>query len=128
MLNKPSAVIFAKNLAKLVSFYEQLVPMTVLHSYQDYTVLDSQTMQLVIHAIPPQFAEQLDITEPPELRTNMPIKLCIPVASLATARATAANVGGQLYAPEQEWQAGSFRACDGYDPEGNIIQFRETVL
>jgi hypothetical protein len=28
---------------------------------------------------------------------------------------------------EKEFEARGFRACDGYDPEGNVVQLREDV-
>jgi hypothetical protein len=31
----------------------------------------------------------------------------------------------QVHATEKEWSARGFRACDGYDPEGNVFQVRE---
>ena len=35
---------------------------------------------------------------------------------------------GALYPSHKEWDARGFRACDGYDPEGNIVQLRKSVL
>jgi predicted enzyme related to lactoylglutathione lyase len=124
---KPSALIFAKNIARLAKFYEEIVPMSVILTDEGHIVLDSETMQLVIHAIPKPIADSFTITEPPELRDDMPIKPCIPVAMIAVAREKARALGGDLHAPEQEWEAPGFRACDGYDPEGNVIQFRESA-
>jgi len=99
--------------------------MSVVHSDPDHTVLDADAMQLVIHAIPAAVAEAISITDPPEIREGMPIKLCLPVASIATARAKAVQFGGRLGSAQDEWQGRNFRACDGYDPEGNVVQFRE---
>jgi len=50
------------------------------------------------------------------------------VASLAEARAEAPSLGGALYPSDREWEGKGFRACDGYDPEGNILQLRESAL
>ena len=40
-------------------------------------------------------------------------------------RGQALALGGQLFAPKREWEARGFRACDGIDPEGNVIQLRQ---
>jgi hypothetical protein len=125
---KPSFVIFAKNVAKLAKFYEIVVPMDAILTDESHVVLDSDTLQLVIHAIPQPIADSFDIAEPPVIRGELPIKPCIPVASLATVRENAAMLGGGLHAPEQEWENPFFRACDGFDPEGNVIQFRENPV
>jgi hypothetical protein len=61
----------------------------------------------------------------PALREDSYWKLALPVASIAAARTIASLLGGGLKSPEQEWEARGFRACDGYDPEGNVIQVRE---
>ena len=45
--------------------------------------------------------------------------------SLAEARARAPALGGRLAPAGKEWAARGFRACDGVDPEGNVVQFRE---
>ncbi|HEY5307962.1 MAG TPA: VOC family protein [Casimicrobiaceae bacterium] len=122
---KPSAVVFAKDVAKVATFYAELISMSIVHTDPDHIVLDSDAMQLVIHAIPAAVADAIGITEPPEVREGMPIKLCLPVASIAAARARAAQLGGNVDSAQDEWQGRKFRACDGYDPEGNVVQFRE---
>lgn len=124
---KPSAVVFAKNLRRVARFYEEVVSMSIVHTDQDHIVLDSEPMQLVVHSIPKQIADGIKILEPPEVREGMPIKLCLPVTSIAHARDKAAALGGKLDSKQDEWQARGFRACDGHDPEGNVVQFRESV-
>jgi predicted enzyme related to lactoylglutathione lyase len=61
------------------------------------------------------------------VRHDSYLKVCLPVASLAEARARAEALGGRLYPAQQEWQARGFRACDGHDPEGNVFQLRESA-
>jgi predicted enzyme related to lactoylglutathione lyase len=53
--------------------------------------------------------------------------LCLPVVSIAAARSLAVAHGGAIKSPQHEWEARGFRACDGYDPEGNVIQVRESA-
>jgi predicted enzyme related to lactoylglutathione lyase len=125
---KPSAVVFAKHIQKVARFYEEVVPMTVAHIDRDRIVLDTDGMQLVVHGIPKHIADQLFLTDPPQVRVGMPIKLCIPVSSIAEARLRAAKFGGKLDAKEDEWNAAGFVACDGHDPEGNVVQFRQLAL
>jgi hypothetical protein len=36
-----------------------------------------------------------------------------------------AGAGGELNPPDKEFAARGFRACDGHDPEGNVLQLRE---
>ncbi|WP_326535888.1 VOC family protein [Pseudorhodoferax sp.] len=124
---KPSCVVFAKDVAALAHFYREVVDMAVVHADADHTVLDQEGFQLVVHGIPPAIAAQIEITRPPYVREDTPIKLCLPVARIADARSKAAQLGGQVQPPSAEWQARGFRACDGHDPEGNVFQVRESL-
>jgi predicted enzyme related to lactoylglutathione lyase len=124
---KPSVVVFAKDVMKLAHFYQQVAEMTAVHQDKDHVVLDREGFQVVIHGIPNKIAAQIQITEPPKVRENTPIKLCLPVTSIDHARTKAAELGGNVNPKAKEWQARGFRACDGYDPEGNVFQVRENA-
>lgn len=124
-LPKPGAVIFAKDIRKLAAFYEQLISLSITHAEPDHIVLESDTLQLVIHGIPKQVADAIHIATPPAVREETPIKLFFPVSSIADARRQAPALGGQVGPEKKEWEARGFRACDGYDPEGNVFQIRQ---
>lgn len=124
---KPGAVVFAKGLERVAKFYEQLLSLSVAHAGSDHVILESEHLELVIHAIPSHIASSITIAEPPEVRGETPIKLFFPVVSLADARLAAARLGGQLNPSQREWAGNGFRACDGYDPEGNVFQLRQNV-
>lgn len=119
------AVIFAKDLQRVATFYEKLLGLPAVHSESDHVVLASAQCEFVIHAIPKTIADTLTIAVPPERRTETPIKLYFFVASIAEARLKAAALGGELNSPKSEWDALGFRACDVHDPEGNVLQLRE---
>jgi catechol 2,3-dioxygenase-like lactoylglutathione lyase family enzyme len=123
---KPSAVVFAKDVAKLALFYREVLGMKEVHGDKSHVVLDEGQFQLVLHGIPEEIAATFEITQPPEIREDMPIKLCLPVNSIEGARTRAARLGGKVGPKSKEWQARGFRACDGYDPEGNVFQVRES--
>ncbi len=122
---KPGMVIFAKDVARVARFYERVFALAVTHAEGGDIVLESEVVQLVVHSIPARIARGITITSPPELREDTALKVFLPVARIAAARALAAECGGHLGPPEREWSARGFRACDGYDPEGNVIQARE---
>jgi hypothetical protein len=122
---KPSAVVFAKNVAKLARFYGAVAEMVEVHNDKDHVVLDEEAFQLVIHGIPKRIAATIEISEPPEVREDTPIKVCLPVSSIEHARLNAAELGGRVGPKGKEWRARGFRACDGWDPEGNVFQVRE---
>ncbi|RVU43720.1 VOC family protein [Rubrivivax rivuli] len=123
----PSAVVFAKDVPRLASFYAHVIGMTEVASDDHHVVLGAEGFQLVVHGIPAAIARQIEITSPPELREDTALKICLPVESIAAARAQAAALGGGVKAPRAEWTARGFRACDGHDPEGNVFQVREAA-
>lgn len=122
------AVVFAKDIVRVARFYEELFSIPAVHSERDHIVLESSQCQLVVHAIPKKIADSIEISIPPARRTETPIKLFFFVASLAEARAKAIALGGGLGPAKSEWEARGFRACDGHDPEGNVLQVREIAL
>ena len=123
--SKPGAVIFVKDLQRVAKFYEKLLSLSVIQVEGDHVVLESEAIQLVLHAIPAHIVESISISAPPEVREETPIKLFFPVASIDQARASAPMLGGQVGSVEREWEFSGIRACDGYDPEGNVFQLRQ---
>src|SRR5258708_37395344 len=98
-----------------------MASMSIAYSGDDRVVLDSEHFQLVVHAIP----QSIEVSDPPKIRENASIKLFLPEVSIADAREMARTLAGMLGPKANEWGADGFRACDGYDPEGNVIQVRE---
>ena len=121
------AVVYAKDLQKTSAFYEHAIGLTVAQRKPDYTQLRCEGFDLVVHAIPASIAATFEIADPPERREDSAIKLSLPVASIAVARAAAPRHGGKIDAPEREWEFGGMRLCDGHDPEGNVIQVRQAA-
>lgn len=112
-------------MTRLSTFYSDVAGLALTHEERDHVVLESATFQLVIHAIPAEVAAAITISTPPERRTETPIKLTFPVISIDAARAVAGRLGGELDPPERVWEYQGCRVCDGHDPEGNVVQFRE---
>lgn len=115
--------IYAKDLGRVAAFYERVLGMSRLTDTEEIVVLESQTVQLVVHAIPPQFASAIEISSPPRPRENTALKFFFTVPNIAALHDAATALGGQVY-PDR-WQGPGFSACNACDPEGNIFQLRE---
>jgi hypothetical protein len=124
---KPSVVVFVVDVPGMSRFYREVASMTVVEDEEDHVVLEIAGLQLVIHALRGEPRPSRDSRGHVLRREDSYLKICLPVASLARARAKAAELGGFLGPPDQEWQARGFRACDGHDPEGNVLQLRENA-
>lgn len=116
------AVIYAKHLGLLTDFYRALLVAEVLHADDEYAVLQSPDIQLVVHAIPQHIASTFEISVPPAPREEAATKLFFTVPSLAWARDVVSRLGGVVQG--QPWQGPGFSACDALDPEGNVFQVR----
>jgi predicted enzyme related to lactoylglutathione lyase len=119
------AVLYAKNLTRIAAFYQAVAGLSVEHAKAGYVALVSPSFQLVVLKMPEHIAASVVIENPPERRTDTPIKLVFPIASIATARTIAPQHGGELFAPDREWEFQEAIVCDGVDPEGNVVQFRQ---
>lgn len=124
---KPSVVLFVDDVQRMTQFYKELARMAVVHDASDHAVLELDGIQLVIHALPPRPREQPTTSHPVTVRQDSHWKLCLPVGSIADARAIATTLGGSIKSPEHEWEARGFRACDGHDSEGNVLQVRQSA-
>lgn len=127
MTNPPTfgALIYAKNLERLAGFYRRLLALAIIQADLDHVVLGTAGFELIIHAIPADIAGAINISTPPQVREETPIKLLLPIADLSQARTTAVQLGGHLASADREWQSGPWRVCDGHDPEGNVFQLRQ---
>ena len=121
------AIVYAKDIARLARFYAAVANLEIVHEVADHVVLESETYELVVVAIPAATAARIVISTPPVRRENTAFKLSFLVDSLAEARVAAQAAGGELNPPEKEWDFQGMRVCDGCDPEGNMIQVREAA-
>ena len=121
----PGAVLFVADVPLLTRFYQGVASMKILHADADHALLEVAGFQLTVHAMRGEPATRSKPGERVPVREDSHWKLCLPVESIAAARARASELGGSLKPREHEWSARGFRACDGHDPEGNVLQLRE---
>ena len=118
-------VIFVANIQRVARFYRELMNMTLVTEDERHVSLVLPGFELVVHGMncePDPVAEGS-----PLVREDAYIKVCLPVESIAAARKLAPSLGGSIKPVECEWEYGGIRACDGHDPEGNVIQIRVQV-
>jgi predicted enzyme related to lactoylglutathione lyase len=121
------AVLYAKDLQRLVEFYSAVACLDVRSMQKGFAVLGREPSQLVIVRIPKRIADSIDISTPAERREDTPVKLVFAVEDIAAVRDRAADRGGVVDAVEREWEFEGAKVCDGHDPEGNVFQIRQAV-
>lgn len=117
--------VYAKDSERVSKFYESVADMSRLHKTDELTVLESPDIQLLVHKIPNQVAENIEITTPPQKRENTALKFFFTVPSLEKARTIARSLGGEVF--NENWNGPGFVVCNAMDPEGNVFQVRENV-
>ena len=118
------AVLYAKDLPRLVEFYASVAGLPIQTSDNEYAVLGCESCQLVIVRIPRRIAGSIAIEAPPARREETPIKLVFSVADIVASRSNAAERGGVVNPADREWEFAGATVCDGHDPEGNVFQLR----
>jgi catechol 2,3-dioxygenase-like lactoylglutathione lyase family enzyme len=125
--SRTGAVLFAHSLARVASFYAHVLGLDERHRDEDHILLESPGFQLVVHRIPGSPpATPPAAAEPPVRRARAAFKPVFFVESLAGARTLATAHGGGMEPTDKEWAYNGAVVCDAVDPEGNVIQFRET--
>ncbi|NBY59178.1 MAG: hypothetical protein EBQ52_03255 [Synechococcaceae bacterium LLD_019] len=122
---RTGVLFYAKNLALVSAFYEQVLGAKLVHSDEEHRVLQSPDVQLIIHAIPQQYASSIVIDVPPVPRDEQAIKPFFTVGSLEQAEALAEQLGGKVCGTI--WPGPGMKVRNVCDPEGNIVHLRESA-
>ena len=80
------AILYAKDLGRLVDFYSSVVGIEPLTIEKGYAILGSRPSQFVIVRTPKRIADTIDIATPPEPREDTPLKLVFAVEDIAHAQ------------------------------------------
>jgi hypothetical protein len=94
-------------------------------SDKTHDLLVGQNYEVVVHAISKAYAQSIEIELPPKRRDDVALKPTFVVDDLEVVRAAAKANGGFLKPIKQAWRIRGFIVLDGYDPEGNVIQFKQ---
>lgn len=133
------AVIYAKRLDTLLAFYCELDMNIVECEKGDFAVLCTEGIsrtgtddthsrfELTIVQAPENIASQIAISSPPLPRSQNSIKLSVVVASIDGALEKIDSLGGISNTNFERWQYRGQMHHDVVDPEGNIIQLKQSV-
>ena len=116
-------VVFAKNKKRVSAFYRETLSLLPEESESSHDLLRGGGFEVVVHAIPRKYASGIRIARPVVPREDVPFKPTFIVANLEAVRAATLKTGG--YLKPAAWH---FRGCaviDGWDPEGNVVQFKQ---
>lgn len=125
-MRQPAAsgvLIYASQLDRMSVFYQRVLGLREVHADAVHRVLASDDTQLLLHALPPNVAAQVQVASPPEPRETQAIKPFFTVPSLAAAEREVEACGGRVHGPV--WPGPGLRVRNVCDPEGNVLHLRE---
>ncbi len=123
------AVLYAKNLERLVAFYAALGNDVVVERESDFAIIQAHdNTELIILQTPEHVSAQIEITNPPVVRSETPLKLIFTVSSIEQALESVFKRGGALLAEASQWKFRSDLVQDIVDPEGNVVQLWQSTL
>ena len=124
-MSQQGLVVFAKSKKRVSAFYQQTLGLEVVESDSSHDLLRGKDYEVVVHAIARKYAASITISNPPKPRDETPFKPTFVVHSLADVRSAAEATGGYLKPEAGAWHFRGHVVLDGWDPEGNIVQFKQ---
>ena len=124
-MTQQGLVVFAKNKKRVSAFYQQTLGLDVLESDTSHDLLRGHGYEVVVHTIPRKYAASITIAKPPAPREETPFKPTFVVANLAAVRIAVEATGGYLKPESEAWHFRGHVVLDGWDPEGNVVQFKQ---
>jgi catechol 2,3-dioxygenase-like lactoylglutathione lyase family enzyme len=126
MSHVAGTVVYCLDLARMRAFYAGLGALELIDDGPGFVVLGLEDVEVsLVQASPEAVAAFGALSVPVERRVDNPVKLVLPVDSLEKARAAAPDLGGLVDPESCTWSFRGGRICDGQDPEGNVVAFRE---
>jgi catechol 2,3-dioxygenase-like lactoylglutathione lyase family enzyme len=112
-------ILFAVDLHRMRDFYRDGIGLTPLEDTEGWVRFDAGGVELAVHAIPPDIARDIEISDPPRPRSDAAVKLVFDVDDLDAIRVRLRGHRAQLFEPVT---SGDRRRCDAIDVEGNVFQ------
>ena len=124
-MSQQGLVVFAKNKKRVSAFYQQTLDLDLAETATSHDLLRGHGYEVVVHTIPRKYAASMTITKPPVPRQDSPFKPTFVVVSLKAVRSAAQATGGYLKPDSGAWHFRGHVVIDGWDPEGNVVQFKQ---
>ena len=108
-------------------FYRQMLgtPPVNAEWTDQWALFDAGGTRFALHAIPAEYAQNIEISSPPKARETNPVKLIFAVDNVPKERDRLEALG--ITVLQRPWQNVA-EECEGVDPEGNVFQISAARL
>jgi len=117
-------VIYAQDLGRVAAFYARTLSRPFIARDDGFIVVGDPTFEVAIVRTPDALAAANPLAIPPRVREETPLKPSFLVDDLDEVVAAATATGGGTKPRSAAWSWRGQLHLDGYDPEGNPVQFR----
>lgn len=102
-------------------FYRQMLGTQPVNAEwtDTWALFDADGTHFALHAIPEEYARNIEISSPPKVRETSPVKLIFAVDNVPPERSRLEGMGVTML--QRPWQNPA-EECEGVDPEGNVFQ------
>jgi catechol 2,3-dioxygenase-like lactoylglutathione lyase family enzyme len=114
-------MIYVKDFPRMKEFYRQMLGEKPVNTEwtDTWALFDAEGTCFALHAIPEEYARNIEISSPPKARETSPVKLIFAVDNVPAERVRLEAMGITIL--QRSWQNAE-EQCEGIDPEGNIFQ------
>ncbi len=128
MSSKPLAaalvVIYAQDIVRVARFYSTTLTWAVTDEGPRFVIVGGAGIEIAIVRMADDISKNNPISVPPRVREETPIKPSFLVEDLEVTSQAAHAAGGGTKPVHAAWRWRDQLHLDGYDPEGNAVQFR----
>lgn len=118
-------VLWVDKFDECAEFYRRLLDGRLEHASAEFVEVCSESSSVLLHRVPAEWSSE--ISSPPVLRKQNPMKPVFEVRSIDAARVAVSGSDGLIFGEDREQTHGLIRYCDGFDPDGNVIQLSQAI-
>jgi hypothetical protein len=116
--------IYSSNMKLLAEFYKEALDLKVVESGDGYTCLGKMGIEVNILEMNTKPGKEIKVEEEFQIREETPIKCSFLVSSFEQVKMAIKKYGGNIKDEREAWEWRGTLHLDGYDPEGNVVQYR----
>jgi catechol 2,3-dioxygenase-like lactoylglutathione lyase family enzyme len=120
-------MLYVKDLPRMKDFYHRMLGAQPVNTEwtETWALFEAGGTRFALHAIPVEYARNIEISSPPKARETSPVKLIFAVDNVPAERSRLEAMG--IAMSQRPWQDAALE-CEGMDPEGNIFQISSVRL